>query len=255
MDAKARKQEEKRRKKEAQTRWWLWVFLPLFAVAILSLPGTLGIYDALVPGRGPFVSAIAAIGFELFYVFAAFLIMKDGLHRSLLNLVIAALVLASILNVLADYRYRVPYSLDNFDTLFSTFNGLAFLLALVEGISLAGLAFAGAFLMKFYHEVKPSPLSMTVPEPVSDILPTTEPEPTFASEQEEATPPDEEKQEPHIAADGAWDDDQRLAAAEAIIAETVFHVEAVATDKRPAPATSNEHETTRNQETEPGRGR
>jgi hypothetical protein len=252
MDAKARKQEEKRRKKEAQTRWWLWVFLPLFAVAILSLPGTLGIYDALVPGRGPFVSAIAAIGFELFYIFAAFLIMKDGLHRSLLNLVIAALVLASILNVLADYRYRVPYSLDDFDTLFSTFNGLAFLLALVEGISLAGLAFAGAFLMKFYHEVKPSPLAMTVPEPVADILPTTEPEPAPEAKPE---PTPTSQQESHIAAAGALDDDPQLAAAEAIIAETASHVEAVAADKRPAPAASSEHETTQDQETEPGRGR
>lgn len=253
MDAKARKQEEKRRKKEAQTRWWLWVFLPLFAVAILSLPGTLGIYDALVPGRGPFVSAIAAIGFELFYIFAAFLIMKDGLHRSLLNLVIAALVLASILNVLADYRYRVPYSLDDFDTLFSTFNGLAFLLALVEGISLAGLAFAGAFLMKFYHEIKPSPLSMTVPEPVSDMLPTTEPEPVPEAKPE---PTPASQQEPHIAAAGALeDDDKRLAAATAIMAETVSHVEAVAANKQPAPAARSEHEATQGQETEPGRGR
>lgn len=165
MGVKAQDQEGKRRKRQVQRHWWLWIFLLLIGVGILSLPGAMGIYAALLPARGQSVAALAAVGFELFSIFIAFLVVNGGLSRGLRNVLLLAFCLASLLNVLADYTYRIPGSMNDFATLMATFNGLALSLALVEGISVAGLAFAGVILMKFYHELNPMTLPLPIPEP------------------------------------------------------------------------------------------
>jgi hypothetical protein len=148
-DERARRREEKRRREEAQKRWWIQVFLPLFAVAVLSLPSIFGIYSALEPGRGGGVAAIAAIAYEFFYVFAAFLIMQNGLRRDLVRVELVAFLMALILNVIANYRSRIAEELAAGGTLLSTFSFESFGMSLVESFALTILALIAALLMQF----------------------------------------------------------------------------------------------------------
>lgn len=174
-DERAKRREEKRRREEAQRRWWLQVFLPLFAVAILSLPSIFGIYSALEPGRGGGVATMAAIAYECFYVFAAFLIMQNGLRRDLVRVELVAFLVALILSIIANYRSRIAEEVAAGGTLISTFSLESLGMSMVESFALTILALIAAFLMQFLHR-KEAPAPAKEEEAEEDEREAVQPE-------------------------------------------------------------------------------
>ena len=121
--------------------------LAVIAVALLSVPSAFGVYHALVPTRGAFAAAMAAAGFEAVYISTALLMLRPALRSYARNVSLAAVIVAVILNTLADYQARVPGGLARWTVAVEQFDPLALALALIESAPLAALAYAMATLL------------------------------------------------------------------------------------------------------------
>lgn len=191
-DKKVKKQEQRqkeaRRKKPgqpAQQRTGVTILF-LFIVALLSLPSSYGVFSALLLMHDVFISSLSFLGYELFYIIAAYFIMKNGLRRDLLKIEMAAFMMAIVLNIIADYTRRVPGSLVSEAQLLATFSSLDLVMAIIESLALSGLAFVTAILMKYLYK-EPTASS---PSPGTQADETTRPPvPALPSEMPEEVPP------------------------------------------------------------------
>jgi hypothetical protein len=191
-DKKVKKQEQRqkeaRRKKPekpAQQRTGITILF-LFIVALLSLPSSYGVFSALLLMHDIYISSLSFLGYELFYIIAAYFIMKNGLRRDLLKIEMAAFMMAIVLNIIADYTRRVPGSLVSEAQLLATFSSLDLVMAIIESLALSGLAFVTAILMKYLYQEP----TVSSPSPGSQADETTSPPvPALPSEMPEEVAP------------------------------------------------------------------
>ncbi|NJN68227.1 MAG: hypothetical protein HC884_16690 [Chloroflexaceae bacterium] len=140
-----------------------------------------------------FISSLSSLGYELFYILAAYFIMKNGLRRDLLKIELAAFLMAMVFNIIADYTRRVPGSLVSETQLLATFSALDLVMAVIESLALSGLAFVTALLMKYLYKpasVLPPPVTAQVTEAPVPPPPPPRPHglPLDASQERESPP-------------------------------------------------------------------
>lgn len=122
---------------------WKRKALALASVPALALPSAIGVERYLAPDSGAVAAWSAAVGFEVLYIGVNILILRSPeLRRYARNVSLAAVATAVLLNSLAHYRANVPAAYSG-----APFSILAFALALVASLPLAGLAYAVSVLL------------------------------------------------------------------------------------------------------------
>lgn len=122
---------------------WRRKALALASVPALAVPSAIGVERYLAPESGAVAAWSAAVGFEVLYVGVNILILRSPeLRRYARNVSLAAVATAVLLNSLAHYRTNVPAAYSG-----APFSVLAFALALVASLPLAGLAYAVSVLL------------------------------------------------------------------------------------------------------------
>ena len=117
--------------------------LAILAVLLLSVPAAIGVQRALAPTRGAVAGGLAARGVACVYVRTA-LVLTSDLRRYAQRVALAAVATAIALNVIADYKARVPGGLASGVAFGAHFDALAIGRSVVESLPLAGLADAMA---------------------------------------------------------------------------------------------------------------
>lgn len=117
--------------------------LALLAVPLLAVPSAAGVYLWLEPHIGPIAAGMSAAGFEALYIGLNLLIISSAeLRRYARNVALSAVGTAIVFNTLARYQAMVGGDLRA-----SPFDLVALLLAVLESIPLAGLAYAVSVLL------------------------------------------------------------------------------------------------------------
>jgi len=127
------------------TNTWKRRIPSIIAIALLSTPSALGVYEWLQPLRGMVAAAMAAAGFELAYLSLALLILTGELQRYAQRVAVGAVIVAVLLNVCVDYQTKTSGLLDT-TTFLATFDVLSLVLSVVESLP-AVLAFSIATLL------------------------------------------------------------------------------------------------------------
>jgi len=161
---------------------WYRKSLAIAAVLLLSVPSAVGVQRALEPTRGTVASWLAAAGFEAVYLAVALLVLTPELRRYAARVALSAVATAILLNSLADYAARVPGGLSSWLDAQRLFDPLALVLAVVESVPLAALAYAMATLLHRLAEAE-APAA-----PVADMPPPLSASPAYAREQEYPMP-------------------------------------------------------------------
>ena len=146
--------------------------LAILAVALLSVPSAIGVQHALEPTRGPVASWLAAGGFELVYISTAILLLSAELRDYSRRVAMAAVVVAVLLNTIADYQTRTAVyegskllrnGLSSWHDAQALFDPLALVLSLLESTPLAGLACAMAELLHRLSDAQDQPDQQPIP--------------------------------------------------------------------------------------------
>lgn len=150
---------------------WKRKALALASVPALAVPSAIGVYSYLAPESGAVAAGVAAFGFESLYVGVNILILRSPeLRRYARNVSLAAVATAVLLNSLAHYQARVAGAFTG-----KPFDALAFSLALVASLPLAGLAYAVSVLL---HRLSEEEAAAT--EILSEALATPPPAPAVS---------------------------------------------------------------------------
>jgi hypothetical protein len=110
------------------------------AALLLSMPSAIGVQHALARTHSPTAAWMGKACFETVYLSTAILVLSTDLRRYAQRIVLAAVVIARVLNTIADYAARVLGRLSSAATVWSSFDGIALLLSLVDSVPLAGLS-------------------------------------------------------------------------------------------------------------------
>lgn len=126
--------------------------LVIVAVIMLSLPSALGVQKELERTRGPVGSWSGAVGIEVLYLGIAVLLLTVEMRKQAKRVARGAVFSAVILNVIFDYREHmlkvgIPNALNSSTKFVETFDPLILVLAILESLPLAGLAYLGSELL------------------------------------------------------------------------------------------------------------
>jgi len=152
--------------------------LAIVAVLMLSLPSAKAAYEWLMPIRGQWAAASAAMGFELTYLALAGMFFTSAeAYRSARRLQLWAVLTAIALNSIYSYGQRHGVDLSTGARAWSTFDLWLVSLSVVESIPLAGLAFGVSMVL--HRLIADDRLTVEVPEKASDVRDPLKPEVTI----------------------------------------------------------------------------
>lgn len=135
--------------------------LVMIAVAMLSLPSALGVQKELEPTRGDLGSWSGAAGIEALYLGIALLFLSPELRKYARRVARGAVTAAVLLNVVFDYRAHMQVighagALNSATEFMATFDWLILIVAIIESLPLAGLAYLGSELLTRVASEQPS---------------------------------------------------------------------------------------------------